>query len=656
MPIIGILAVALIISLAIAAIVAAGAALLAVAAIGGVGFGIYKLIEYQVKQARAIEQQQLEDQARTAETLRLTDLTKTEIIGEKDFLLRIAKGMHAVYPDTPNLPCAYYVMQEFLLLAKDIYNREVPPPPPALATSASTPQQETAFQTALREHLAIAQTFDPALLAEAILKSYLAFAQALPRFSQAQLTIPIAEVVDFNYLSKQLIDPFRDQRLWAAGRCRYVWEEYEKNAVKAGGGDAPVYPQDFKGNLSKSKVADLYLRNTAFHQLFHLEIPFGFEDETRCTHHWCLGHNGTGKTTYLRYFLKADLERVERGECSLVVIDSKKLIREMRTLKQFATTLRDRIIIVDPVHPVALNPFHLPKEQSVDVLTYMLGNLTEASDLQKGALSYLMRAARTYDKPNLYVLRDFFLLNKKRGHVELPDGFERFDSNTQFWFRNTFPGLHNATKDGVQQRLMNILDHPMLEQMLNADRCALDLFDVLHEGGKVLLVDTDRATLTPERTEVLGRLFIALIDQLSSRRTHLDEKKLKPIFVYLDEAHDYIKSDERFADILEKARAQRIAITVAHHHEGQIDPRIEASLKNAGLKSHCDDIKSVSVKTRRRNYTIPISQLDFDEQPQMTLKEYGDMRQRIVDIYGVRAVPSPIPPPDDISEPITKNY
>jgi hypothetical protein len=651
MPIIGILAVALIISLAIGAITAIGVALLTVAAIGGVGFGIYKLIEYQVKQARAIEQQQLEDQARKAETLRLTDLTKTEIISEKDFILRIAKGMHAVFPDTSNLPGAYYVVQEFLLLAKDIYNREIPPPPPGIATPAFTPLQETTFQTYLREHLAIAQTFGPALLAEAILKSYLAFAQALPRFPQAQLTVPIAEVVDFNHLSKQLIDPFRDQRLWAAGRCKYVWEEYERNAVKAGGGDAPVYPQDFKGNLSRSKVADLYLRNTAFHQLFHLEIPFGFDDETRCAHHWCLGDTGTGKTTYLRHFIKADLERVERGECSLVVIDSKKLIREMRMLKQFATSLKDRVIIVDPEHPIAINPFYLPSKQSHDVIEYMLAGLSEASDLQSGALAFLIDAAATYDHPTLHTIKDFFALKKD----QLPDNFSNFDPETQHWFRHTRPTLHIATSAGLGQRLANFLKrNATLAAMLNADRCALDLFDWLHDGGRVLLVDTDLAELGKEGTNVLGRLFIALLDQVSSRRTKYDEKKLKPIFVLIDEAGDYIKQDTRFADILIKARAQKVAVTVAHQIVEDISVVNQAHLRNAGLKSSCQDIKSVEVRTRKRSYTIPIKPLDFDHLPAMTRDEYNDMRERMDEQYGVkRKDPEP---PLDISQPVTKNY
>jgi len=645
MPVVAILAAALVLSLVVAFAVTVGAVLLACAVVGAIGYGVYYLIKTHNEEARRQEAQRAIEERERNEIMLLTDQSKQEFPTDAIFCSQLADALERVLRRSGMLLPSKDILAELFRTARSIYIKELPPPVPTNAdkVALSIAAQQT-------------QNFDPAILAEAMLRGFAGFLQKLPTFDRTQFTLPIAELVDLPTAIYDLITPFRDPRLFETNHCRYIWEQFERNAVKMGGGNAPVYPQELQSDWPKYKIANLYLKDTPFNQLFQMQIPFGFEDETRCTHHWCLGHNGTGKTTYLRHFIKADLDRVERGECSLIIIDSKKLIREMRMLKQFATTLRDHIIIVDPAHPVALNPFHLPKEQSVDVLTYMLGNLTEASDLQKGALSYLIRAARTYDKPNLYVLRDFFSLNKKRGHVELPDGFERFDNNTQFWFRNTFPGLHNATKEGVQQRLMNILDHPMLEQMLNADRCALDLFEVLHEGGKVLLVDTDRATLTPERTEVLGRLFIALIDQLSSRRTHLDERKLKPIFVYLDEAHDYIKSDERFADILEKARAQRIAVTVAHHHEGQIDPRIEASLKNAGLKSRCDDIKSVSVKTRRRNYSIPVTRLDFDKLPQMTQQQYGDMRQRIVDIYGIRAISSPTPLPDDISEPITKNY
>lgn len=556
---------------------------------------------------------------------------------EKEFVVKLIAALKQILEDSRVAYPSEDVALELIRIAEQVYARELPLPfdKKRELLRPQTPEETKALQQIVDNEI---QTFcdvaEPQL-AETLLKSFYTFLQRLPVYEHPQFTLPIAELVDLPSTMYDLITPFRDERLYSAERCRYIWDTFQQNSVTAGAGKAPVMPQHFKTDLPKNEIANLYLKGTPFNQLLQTHIPFGFDDEIRCTHHWCLGHNGTGKTTYLRYFIKADLERVERGECSLIVIDSKKLIREMRTLKQFVTTLEDRVIIVDPEHPIALNPFYLPQKQSRDVMRYMLANLSEASDLQTGALSFLVDAAATYDKPSLYTIRDFFTLKKG----ELPGNFDRFDNDTQIWFRSTFNELPHLTRSGINQRLANFIkDNATLCKMLNADRCALDLFDWLNEGGNVLLVDTDRGDDTPEATNILGRLFIALIDQVSTRRTKLDEHTLKPIFCYVDEAMDYIENDKRFADILFKARAQKIAMTVAHHTESQIDVKIQQALDQAGLRSHCPDREIVHVKTRQRNYTIPIQRLDFDRHLlHMSRDQYRAMRERMDDKYGVKA-------------------
>jgi DNA helicase HerA-like ATPase len=212
----------------------------------------------------------------------------------------------------------------------------------------------------------------------------------------------------------------------------------------------------------------------------------------------------------------------------------------------------------------------------------------------------------------------------------LPPDFDRFPKDVKDWFRDTRQKVHTATSGGIEQRLADFLrDHKeTLVPMFNADSWGLD-FDELDKGGKVLLVDTNRSRFGKDGANLLGRLIIALIDDLSSRRTERDERSLKPVFVVIDEAHDYIEKDEVFADILEKARAQKIGITVAHHHEGQIDRRIEQSLTQGGLKTVCEDIGSVHIKTRRTEFDLRISPLEFSEEPLMEEYEYEQLRERL---------------------------
>jgi hypothetical protein len=64
-------------------------------------------------------------------------------------------------------------------------------------------------------------------------------------------------------------------------------------------------------------------------------------------------------------------------------------------------------------------------------------------------------------------------------------------------------------------------------------------------------------------------------------------------------------------------------------------------LDNAGIKSHCKDIRFVSARTRRRDYAIPIDRLEFSKMPQMTREEYRAMREGINADYGVHAPAMP---------------
>lgn len=587
-----------------------------VAIIGG---AIYAAIWYYYH-CKHLERLAEADRLLEEERQRLLDLTKKEFPTVEDWVLyEFVKELFPAGND--HLPSQ--LVEQLVSAAYHLYNVELPQPPEN--------DTKEALEFSARHH----EDFNPEVLKEVAAKSFNSLLAKLPAFEQTQFTAPLADLIDLPSAIHDLVTPFRDDRLFEKSFAYYItWARFHQNAIQVGGGSEPVYPQDFKSDLPNFKIARLYLHDTIFDDILQTKIPFGFNDATRTRHHWCMGAYGAGKTTYLRHFLKADLERVRRGECSLVVIDSKKLIREMRTLEQFATTLKDNVIIVDPEHPVALNPFYLPARQSRDVIDYMLANLSDASDLQSGALAFLTDAAAVADNPSLLTMRNFFALQKG----ELPPNFDRMDEETQFWFQHTFATLAPATKNGLHQRLTNFMkQNQLLCKMLNADRCALNLFDELNDGGKVLLGDTDNGELGDEGTNILGRLFIALLDQLSSRRTKLDEKKLKPVFVYMDEAQDYIKEDGRFAKILEKARAQKVCMTVAHHHTGQLDRRNEQSLEQAGIVSVVNDPKlPVSVRTRTQTFALTPEQLDFDHEPQMARRQYREMRERITDKYGVK--------------------
>lgn len=477
-----------------------------------------------------------------------------------------------------------------------------------------------------------------------------AFRSLIPT-SQGQFSVPLHSLPIANAITAKMADLWWDKELVSRNLAGDIRDRLRWGAESAGSKENPVWPKDYKGK-DPHKV---YLPKEWW-PMFDQWVPFSFEDKDRFTHHWCLGHNGTGKTTYLRHFIIHDLERVIEGECSLIVMDSKKFIRELRGLVYFAEggRLHDKLTLIDADEPFPLNPFCLPPAQARSVISYMLANMSGMSELQTGALAFLIDAALACHNPSLRTIRDFFALKKD----EAPEFFYAFDPDTQFWFKNTFSKLHPSTREGIQQRITNFLkQNPLLDRMISADSFGLDMEEV-NKDGRVLLVDTNLADFGEEGTNVFGRLIIALINQLSNRRAKEDEKKLKPVFVYIDEAQDYIRQDTMFANILEKARAQKIAMTVAHHHKGQLDPRIEASLENAGIKSECLDLGSVSVKTRRSSMMLPVQKFEFDHEDwQMHPTRYQTLRAFLRAKYPYHPAAAPrLSPVSDDDQPLTQKF
>lgn len=458
---------------------------------------------------------------------------------------------------------------------------------------------------------------------DVVLQSLLAYFRNLPPFGHHPFSTPLASQINVSHMLYEMMQPFfSNEAIKGFDLMPHVRKVFQKNAVAVSQGQDMVWPQKYPG--PPEQIPEVYLKGHPFLPLFQVLVPFNpFTDEMRFTHQWCMGDNGSGKTTYLRHLIKHDMERVANDECSLLVMDSKKLIREMRTLKDFGPgqKLDGRLTLIDSDAVFPLNPFYLPKAQGSRILNYMLGSLQDASELQSGALLFYIDAVYASEQRDLYKLRDYLTLKDS----EMPKEFSRFDKDTQHWFKHVRPTLHTATSGGIKQRLANFLKEHQdgLARMFNAQSWALNIGE-LHEGGSVLLVDTNRDVNGKDGAALLGRLIIALIDQLSGRRTN---QPGPPLFCIVDEAQDYIANDDIFADILEKARSSKIGMTVAHHHLKQLEARVIASLENTGIKSRCEDVGSVHIKTRRAEFDLAISPLEFEREPQMERLEYKTMRE-----------------------------
>jgi hypothetical protein len=614
------------------------------AALFGIGYFIYWY--YQREKAAAEHAAALERLRQ--ETLRLHNEASRQLPSVDEFVDLVTEAIPEVCKGLKLAPCPRQLSQQFGTMAAEIYCRDLPALPPAIPDFA-TPHEERAFQAGLVRLADRAQKFDAKLIATAVAQSIAALLQHMPKQGNEQFRIPLAQLVDLPSLTWGLIDPFRKPELFSRGLCLSLWETFHQNAVTAGGGNAPVYPQDFKSDWPALKVADLYLKNTPFQPLLKTCVPWGVTDEQRFQHQWVLGSTGSGKTTYLTNLISADFDRVAKGECSIFVLDSQLALSQLAKCKVFAPgePLHGKLVLIEPNarHPLALNPFHIGRARyaadderqinaTVDLLTYAFGSIFEAdlSTLQSGAARYIIRLMLEIPGATIETLTDF-LTGRNYLKPEYQHCVAKLRGPAKSYFENRFEHLRPDTKSGILDRLYMLREHSAIDAMFCASECKLDLYSEM-QAGRIIVVNADKDYLTQDRTEMFGRFFIAMLLQAAQQRAPLRDAEKLPVFCYIDEAHDYIRKDPRVPVLIDQVRKQKVAMTFAHHRESQIeDKNVLSALQHTYIRTRCVDRGSATVTIgpieRAKTYFVPVEDFSFPRAPHMSAQEWRQVQQEM---------------------------
>ncbi len=441
-----------------------------------------------------------------------------------------------------------------------------------------------------------------------------------------------------------------------------------------------VPPTDYRG--SADEIVHGYLKEAPFEALFDLRLPFGLPDSVRFEHQWVVAGSGHGKTQCLQYMISLDLERVARGEASVIVIDSQgDMINTIAGLKAFAPgePLHDKLVLIDPTDiewPVALNLFDaglrrfeqygpLERERllngTLEVYDFILGSLLSAELTQKQAVvfRFLTRLMLHIPGATIHTFRELMEpdgYRKYQGYIAKLEGTPRAFFETEFNSKQ-----FEDTKRQVLRRLWGVLENRTFERMFSHSTSKLDLFEEMN-AGKVILIHTAKDLLKQTGTELFGRFFIALIAQVAQERATLPEAARKPCFCYIDEASEYF--DQNISSILETARKQKIGLCCAHQYGAQLSPKLfesfaaNTSIKLIGGVSDKDarsfahmlrsspefilDQPKGSFAMYSRNLTkqavsieIPFGRLE--NLPRMSETEWAAVRGRMRDAYSTRA-------------------
>jgi hypothetical protein len=428
------------------------------------------------------------------------------------------------------------------------------------------------------------------------------------------ITVPIdliRTVGDIGSVTEDICQTFFADELKEANLFARHRDRLERNLVAASGGN-PADPKGFtrmpkmptKSDIRDPvELADTYLGGTPIRDLFDGAIPFAIPASARFEHHHIVAGSGHGKTQTLQYLIAKDLEAVQRGERSIIVLDSQgDLIRAISNLKIFAPgePLHERIVIIDPTDvewPVSLNLFdvglerlqHYPMLERerltnsiLELYDFVLGSLLAAEMTQKQSVifRYVTRLMLHIPDATIHTLRE---LMEKDSEVKFAEHIAKLTGTARHFFETEFPSREfTQTRQQVLRRLWGILENQTFERMFSHPRSKLDLFAEMNDG-KVILINTAKDLLKETGTEIFGRFFIALIAQAAQERATLPEGTRLPTFVYIDEAADYF--DRNIGIILSQARKYNVGMVLAHQYLGQLEPKLqEAFAANTSIK------------------------------------------------------------------------
>ncbi|NSY37530.1 type IV secretory system conjugative DNA transfer family protein [Leisingera sp. ANG59] len=356
----------------------------------------------------------------------------------------------------------------------------------------------------------------------------------------------------------------------------------------------PVFPREYKGE----DVVETYLAGTRLKNLFSLRTPFSIPEERRFEHTHIVAGSGHGKTQTLQYFIARDLEDVQRGDKSVVVIDSQGDL--INTILRAGFLRPKNIVLIDAEdigYPVSLNLFSVgqnrleqydPLERErltnsiIELYDFVLGSLLSAGMTAKQSVvfRYVTRLMFHIPDATIHTLRD---LMEPGGTEKYREYIQQLDGTPRRFFETEFDeGEFRKTKTQVLRRLYGVLENQTFERMFSHPISKFDMFDELN-AGKLILINTSKSLLKEQGTEIFGRFFIALIAQAAQERATLPEQDRLPAMVYIDEAQDYF--DQNIGVILSQARKYKVGMVMANQYLGQLSGGLQEAFEaNTSIK------------------------------------------------------------------------
>lgn len=427
----------------------------------------------------------------------------------------------------------------------------------------------------------------------------------------AALTLPNLPgdtYVPYRYLCPDLPKAVSDVIFAFANREYFhdLTKSLDQNILEAG--KSPIYPEDYKGD----DIVEVYLKRTPLLAIFDAMVPFGIPKDRYNQHGLITAGTGAGKSQLVQWFIAQEYGRLCAGDCSIIVMDSQtELIEALLDVD----LPKERVCYLNPSdieYPVPISLFDLGMarkseysaadqervvNKAIEVLTFVIDSVlgAEMTAKQGTLFNYLIRLLIQIPDSTLHTMREILLPG---GHLKYQEHIDQLSDTAKIFFAEQYDNKtqYAQTREQITRRLFDVLEVGVFDRMFSQPNSKFDLFEEM-QTGKLILLDTEKALLQDSGTELLGRLYLAMLSSAIQERALIKDRK--PVYLFCDEARDYVRtnSDTTISGMLEQARKMNVGTFWVTQHLGQIDMKMRSSfMANTAIKmisnsSHEDAVR-----------------------------------------------------------------
>lgn len=313
------------------------------------------------------------------------------------------------------------------------------------------------------------------------------------------------------------------------------------------------------------------------------EIRMLRKDRTR--HHYCIGKSGSGKSVFLSFLARQD---IQAGDGVGVIDPHGDLIEELVT---FVPKERAKDCVVfnpaDTDRPMGLNMLEAktPEEmdmassQATEIFIKLFGDEIFGPRIQhyfRNACLTLMEdedeGATLIDVPRIFVDDEF--MKYKVSKIKNP-------IVKSFWEHE-----YAHTGDREKQEMIPyfsskfgpFITNSIMRNTIGQTKSAFNFRDAM-DKQQILLINLSKGKIGDLNTQLLGLVIVARIQMAAMSRVDIPEEQRKDFYLYVDEFQNF--STDSFCSILSEARKYHLALIMANQYIKQLEKKQDTSIRDA---------------------------------------------------------------------------